>query len=157
MIGAGGRGLLSMKTSLTVHLVRGSDRAMLTHAGTIAELRPEEVDGVLLEKARHVHLGSYFLQRGMQSGLPALFARARRVGATTSVDPGWDPDESWDSGLRDALGETDVFMPNEQELLQIAGKSSLEEALKELAFVPTTVVKRGASGAWMDSIPPGAP
>jgi len=137
----------AVKTGVTVHLVRGTDRAMLTHPGSITALRPDEVDEALLVNTRHVHLGSYFLQEGVQLGLPAIFARAREAKATTSLDPGWDPDERWDSGLREALAHTDVFLPNEQELLALTGNTTLEAALEDLAEIPTVVVKRGASGA----------
>ena len=136
-----------LSTGLTVHLVQGTDRAMLTNMGTIPELRPEEVDEALLENTRHVHLGSYFLQKGMHDSLAGLFAHASTAGATTSLDPGWDPWEEWDAGLREALEETDVFMPNEGELLAIAGEPSTERALGRFAEVPTVVVKRGADGA----------
>jgi sugar/nucleoside kinase (ribokinase family) len=136
-----------VKTGVTVHLVRGTDRAMLTHPGSMAAFRPDEVEEALLANTRHVHLGSYFLQDGVQPGLPVIFARAREAKATTSLDPGWDPDERWDSGLREALAHTDVFLPNEQELLALTGKTTLEAALEDLAEVPTVVVKRGASGA----------
>ncbi len=136
-----------IKTGLTVHLVRGADRAMLTYPGSIAALEPEEVDVFLLRSARHVHVGSYFLQKGIQRGLPLLFERVREVGATTSLDPGWDPEENWDSGLREVLLHTDIFLPNEQELLALARQSTLEGALEHFREIPTTVVKRGASGA----------
>ena len=137
----------TLKTGLTVHLVRGTDRAMLTNVGAIPELRPEDVDGTLLETTRHFHLGCYFLQEGIQPGLAGLFAQARAAGATTSLDPGWDPAENWDSDLRQALRETDIFMPNEQEILRIAGRETVEEAMNEFAEIPTVVVKRGAAGA----------
>lgn len=137
----------TLKTGLTVHLVNGEDRAMLTHPGAMTELRAEDVDPDLLRRARHVHVGSYFLQTGLQAGLPELFARARETGVTTSLDPGWDPAERWNSRLGDVLAATDVFLPNEQELLQITGASSVEEALKELSAVPTVVAKLGATGA----------
>ena len=136
-----------VKTGATVHLVRGTDRAMLTYPGSIAALRPDEVDEDLLADTRHVHLGSYFLQRGLQPGLPDIFARAREAGATTSLDPGWDPGESWDSDLRGVLAHTDVFMPNEQELLALAGSSIVEDALEGFEEIPTMVVKRGDAGA----------
>jgi sugar/nucleoside kinase (ribokinase family) len=136
-----------VKTGVTVHLIRGTDRAMLTYAGSIVALRPDEIDETLLADTRHVHLGSYFLQRGVQQGLPEIFARAREAGATTSLDPGWDPEESWDSDLREVLAHIDVFMPNEQELLALAGSSILEDALEGFEEIPTVVVKRGEAGA----------
>jgi sugar/nucleoside kinase (ribokinase family) len=137
----------SVKTGVTVHFVRGSDRAMLTYPGSIAAMRPDEVNESLLADTRHAHLGSYFLQRGIRPGVPDIFARARAAGATTSLDPGWDPEEKWDSGLREALVHTDVFMPNEQELLALSGAAGLEDALESFEEIPTVVVKRGAAGA----------
>lgn len=136
-----------IKTGLTVHLVRGADRAMLTYPGSIAALSPQEVDMSMLQSARHVHVGSYFLQKSVQRGLPSIFGRAREVGATTSLDPGWDPEEKWNSGLREVLPHTDIFLPNEQELLALARKPTLEEALGSFREIPTIVVKQGASGA----------
>jgi sugar/nucleoside kinase (ribokinase family) len=137
----------SLKTGLTVHLVRGAVRAMLTHPGAMTALRTEEIDERLLRSSRHVHLGSYFLQESIQPGLPRLFARAREAGATTSLDPNWDPAERWDSSIREVLRETDVFLRNGQELLAIAGKAATEAALEEFADIPTIVVKRGSAGA----------
>lgn len=136
-----------IKTGITLHLVREDDRAMLTYPGSIAAMRAEEVGNDLLRTTRHVHVGSYFLQEGLQEGLPELFACAQEAGATTSLDPGWDPAESWNSGLHEVLNHTDVFIPNEQELLAVAGEEDLESALKHFAHVPTVVVKRGAEGA----------
>lgn len=135
-----------VKTGITVHLIRGTDRAMLTHAGSIADLRPEEVDEAILRDTRHVHLGSYFLQQGIQPGLPDIFSHAQEAGATTSLDPGWDPEEGWDSGLREVLAHTDVFLPNEQELLALASKTVLEDALESYENIPTVAVKRGDAG-----------
>jgi sugar/nucleoside kinase (ribokinase family) len=137
----------SLKTGMTIHLVRGDDRAMLTHPGSISELRAEDVDEDLLHSARHVHAGSYYLQEKLQPGLPALFAAARDAGATTSLDPGWDPAEDWDYGLRDVLRNTDFFLPNEQELLEITGAEDLGGAPDRLPEAATLVVKRGADGA----------
>ena len=119
-----------VKTGLTAHLVRGANRAMLTYPGSIAALGPEEVHVSVLRSARHVHVGSYFLQKGIQRGLPLIFERVREAGATTSLDPGWDPEESWNSGLREVLPHTNIFLPNEQELLALARKPTLEEALE---------------------------
>jgi len=75
-------------------------------------------------------VGSYFLQKGIQRGLPLIFERVREAGVTTSLDPGWDPEESWNSGLREVLPHTNIFLPNEQELLALARKPTLEEALE---------------------------
>ena len=135
-------------TGVTVVLARPTDRAILTHAGTIADLRTDLIDPARLERARHVHVSSYFLQQSLAPELPALFERVRAVGATTSVDPNWDPSGRWDGGLRDLLGHIDVFLPNATEATRIAGIDELDDAVLALAERAGVVVaKAGADGA----------
>ena len=138
----------ALKTGLTVILSRVSDRAILTHLGTINALRAEQVNRALLQRARHLHTTSYFLQRTLQAGLPALLSEARSLRCTVSMDTNWDPAESWADGLDQALAQVDVFLPNEQEALAITGRPNISEALTALAQnIPTVVVKLGAMGA----------
>ena len=135
-------------TGVTVVLARPDDRAILTHAGTIADLRVDLIDPTRLGRARHVHVSSYFLQRRLAPKLPALFERVRAGGATTSVDPNWDPAERWDGGLRDLLGRIDVFLPNATEATRIADVTELDDAVLALAERAGVVVaKAGADGA----------
>jgi sugar/nucleoside kinase (ribokinase family) len=135
-------------TGVTVVLARPDDRAILTHAGTIADLRIDLIDRARLERARHVHVSSYFLQQSLAPELPALFGRVRAGGATTSVDPNWDPSGRWDGGLRDLLGHTDVFLPNATEATRIAQVPELADAVLALAERAGVVVaKTGAGGA----------
>ncbi len=138
----------AVKTGITVSLSTAADRALLTYPGSIEALTAERVDRSLLSHARHVHVGSYFLQQGLRTGLPALFAKARAHGLTVSLDTGFDPRQTWDGGLREVLANIDVFLPNEIEAPAIAGAPSPETALDALAAcVPTVVVKLGAKGA----------
>jgi sugar/nucleoside kinase (ribokinase family) len=145
------RGLIvepDRSTGMTVVLARPDDRAILTHPGTIGDLRAELIDPELLAAAGHVHVTSYFLQRRLAPDLPALFERVRASGGTTSVDPNWDPAEQWDGGLRALLPHTDVFLPNATEATHIAGTASLEEAVIVLAADTGVVVaKAGSDGA----------
>ena len=79
-----------------------------------------------------------------------MFARARRLGLTTSLDTNWDPSGRW-AGLAGILAETDVFLPNAAELLAVTGAAALEDAAAMLVKGGTTVVlKDGARGgrAW---------
>ena len=136
------------RTGLTVVLSRPNDRAILTHEGTIADLRAERIPASLLDGARHVHVSSYFLQPHLAPALPALFERVRARGATTSVDPNWDPSGRWDGGLRDLLAHTDVFLPNAAEATRIADVTDLDAAVAALAAVAELIVaKAGAEGA----------
>ncbi|MFL5796616.1 MAG: carbohydrate kinase family protein [Actinomycetota bacterium] len=135
-------------TGFTVVLSKPHDRAILTHPGTISALRGESVDPALLSEARHVHVSSYFLQRGLARDLPGLFDDAHARGATTSIDPNWDPSETWDSGLLDVLTRTDLFLPNATEASRIAHVEQIDRAVLSLARSARIVVaKLGAEGA----------
>lgn len=152
-------------TGLTVVLSRpDGDRALLTFPGTMADLRAADVDGALLARARHVHVSSFYLQAALQPGLPDLLEAVHRQGATTSVDPGWDPAERWEA-IAPALGHVDYLLPNAAECQAIAASLGclpsaptagadwqLREAAAHLAtFGPTVVVKAGADGALVAS------
>ena len=124
------------------------DRAILTHPGTIPTLDVEGVDRGILEAARHVHVSSYFLQRSLAPDLPALLEDVHASGATTSLDPNWDPEEAWDGGLDRVLSRTDVFLPNETEAVRIARADDLDDAARTLARSARLVVaKIGPDGA----------
>lgn len=153
----------NLRTGLSVILASGDDRAILTYPGTIPELAFEEIDSRLLAQARHLHLASYFIQSRLRPDVPRLLNLAHELGLTTSLDTNYDPAEGWDGGLREALAQVDIFLPNEVELQKIAGIPALEPALDWAAGqVGVTVVKRGKQGAaarsgdrviWMDAIP----
>lgn len=138
-----------VRTGVTVVLVRGSDRAMLTAPGTITDLTPELVDRRLLRAARHVHVSSYFLQDGLRPGLVDLLREAREAGASTSIDPNWDPREQWNGGLLGLLGDVTILFVNAEEAKRIARVGDIEEAARALSRDGTVVVvvKLGAEGA----------
>ena len=135
-------------TGITVIMSAIDDRAMLTAPGTIGDLRSELIDPGVLASARHVHVSSFFLQRGLAPDLARLFGEAHDAGATTSLDPNWDPTGAWDGGLTDLLSSVDVFLPNAMEAMRLARISDLDQALSRLRMrAPLIVVKAGADGA----------
>jgi sugar/nucleoside kinase (ribokinase family) len=136
----------AQRTGFTVVLSKPEgDRAMLTHTGSISSLTAGAVD---VSTASHVHVASLFLQTALAPGLPDLFRAARAAGSTTSVDPNWDPAERWDGGLRELLPLTDLFLPNGEEAMRIAGRDDPREAARALAaHGPLVAVKLGAAGA----------
>jgi sugar/nucleoside kinase (ribokinase family) len=136
-------------TGATVILTSGRDRAMLTAMGSIGAFEPEMVPDALLDRARHLHVGGFYLQERSRDRLPAWFAEVRARGLTTSFDTNWDPTEHWDGGVRAMLRAADVFLPNEAEATRIAGVDGAEAAAITLADVggSIVVVKRGAAGA----------
>jgi sugar/nucleoside kinase (ribokinase family) len=137
----------ALRTGVTASLSTTQDRALVTFPGAMAELREEDIKDGLLEKSDHLHVSSYYLQRGLRPGCKRLFARAAEAGLTTSLDPGFDPDQRWGDDLLDTLREVDIFLPNEEELLAITGQSVVKDALMALQNGRTrTIVKRGRRG-----------
>ena len=135
-------------TGASVILGNGTDRAILTALGTISDTRATDVPGTLLRRARHVHVGSLFLQPGLGTDVPGLFRAARAGGATTSLDPNWDPSGAWDGGFAAALAQTDVVLPNDGEAVRLTGAADAETAARTLAGDSRiAVVKLGAAGA----------
>ncbi len=138
----------SASTGVTVILSRPGDRAILTFPGTIAALSADGVIPDLVARTRHLHVASYFLQTSLIPGLARLFGQARDAGASTSIDPNWDPSECWDGGLRAVLAVTDLFLPNAEEATRIAGRADPADAARALARLgPVVAVKLGAEGA----------
>jgi sugar/nucleoside kinase (ribokinase family) len=138
----------SIASGVTLLLPHGGERHILTYPGTIAELSVASLNIEYLEQARHFHLSSLYLQRGLQEGLPQLFARFKSAGLTISLDTNDDPDDEWGAPLYELLPYVDVFLPSESEICRIVGTSDLDRAVASLAArVPTIVVKRGGRGA----------
>jgi len=138
----------SLATGATIVLNFGEDRAMVTHPGAMDHLSVAEISTEQLQRARHLHFSSYFLQPGMKSGIAKLFRQARESGLTTSFDAQWDPAEKWDIDLPNILPYVDVFLPNKVEALHLTGESDLSTALAQLArWGNTVVVKLGDQGS----------
>jgi len=135
-------------TGITVSLACGGDRAMVTQMGAIATLSADEIDDAMLESARHLHVGSFFLQNALRPGLADLFDRAHRLGLTTSLDIGWDDTGCWDYGIHEVLARTDILFPNESEAQALSGCKDVTDAAQALGkYCPVSVVKNGGKGA----------
>lgn len=132
----------------------GRDRSFLSALGAMAGLQEAAVPAESLA-ARFVLLSGYFLLPGLRGeAARELLARARRAGARTALDTGWDP-AGWSAGTRaevlELLGGVDVFLPNADELRALHGddRCADEDAARAVAdrTGATVVVKRGALGA----------
>jgi sugar/nucleoside kinase (ribokinase family) len=135
------------QTGLTLWMSRQGRRAGVTYPGSIASLHAKQITDEHLQKARHLHVGAYFLQNGLHAGAAALFQRAKTFGLTTSLDCNYDPAERWDSNIFKVLRHTDIFLPNEQEARLLTGLAEVRAAARKLAKqVRIVIVKRGARG-----------
>ena len=137
------------ETALTLCLTKPcGDRSILTYMGKMDTVLGEWIDE-LLGRTRHVHVCSYYLLKSLQSLYPVLLKKAKERGVSVSLDTNWDPEEKWDGGIGEILKYVDVFLPNEQEILSISGKKTIDEALKQVnKFVPLIAVKCGQWGAY---------
>ena len=137
----------SVSTGMSVILSTATDRAILTHVGSMNCLRADQITGELLARSRHIHVASYFLQSAEQPGLPDLFRRAHALGLSTSLDPNWDPSGKW-TGFDELLPCVDVFLPNENEALAMTDSATDAQALAYLSHKCAWVaIKLGPRGA----------
>jgi sugar/nucleoside kinase (ribokinase family) len=135
-------------TALTVILIRGGDRAILTAPGTLPRFGVDDIDPGLAADARHVHIGSFYLQPRLAQGLPDWLHALRDRGVTVSLDTNDDPSGRWGGGIEATLAEVDVFLPNEAEACAITGRPDVTAAASRLAeLTRLPVVKCGAAGA----------
>ncbi len=135
-------------TGATIVLYVDEDRANTTYPGAMDLLTPDDIKTEDLNKARHLHFSSYFLQPGMWKGLGQLFRKARELGLTTSFDMQWDPRETWDLDIVNILPYVNVFLPNEMELLSLTGKKDLKAAIEFVKkYTDILVIKRGNKGS----------
>jgi sugar/nucleoside kinase (ribokinase family) len=135
-------------TGLTVILPQRKDRYILTYPGTMSDMSVKDLDLNYVFGAKHLHLSSYFLQKGMRPGLVELFRKAKEAGLSTSLDTNDDPENKWERDLLDILKYVDVLFPNDREAKKMARTEDLSQAINILAgLAKVVVVKRGASAA----------
>ena len=139
----------SEQTGVTISLVYPGDRLLLTRLGSMAAVDGTVLAGVDFTGFRHVHCGSLFLLDRLRADLPEILTRARKAGCSVSLDPGWDPAETWDrTALAAVLPLVDVILPNQAEALAMTGAAKPEAALAELRAMGAARVamKNGAEG-----------
>jgi ribokinase len=134
-------------TGLSVHLLKGDDRAILTQAGAIDDLDVDAACRAIGEaRPRHVHIASVFLIGALRARGAEVLEAARAVGAGISVDTNYDPAERFDAP--EWLRDVDVLLPNAAEACALARADDVEAAARRLGERgATVVVKLGAEGA----------
>jgi sugar/nucleoside kinase (ribokinase family) len=142
----------SLRTGATVVLNYDNDRANVTYPGAMEQLRLSDLPIEKFAAAKHLHVASCFLQKGLKKDLASLFRKVKEYGLSTSLDPQWDPEENWDLDLKEILPLVDVFLPNEGELLHLTKQDNVEAALSMLAgYGNITAVKLGSRGSIISS------
>lgn len=139
-------------TGITIALTYSHDRALLTVPGAMTLFDGTVLTPELLSHYTHLHIGSFFLQEGLQPQIARVFTDAHTAGLTTSLDVGWDPVETWFNNpyLAPALAQTDDFFPNSDETAALA----TDPLMLAAQVGGTLVVKQGRDGAtayWNES------
>jgi sugar/nucleoside kinase (ribokinase family) len=142
------RKLKGKTTGLSVILPQRKERFILTYPGTMYDLTNKELDMTHVLNARHLHLSSYFLQKGMRPHLIDIFRKAKDAGLSTSLDTNDDPEDRWSGDIHLLLRYVDILLPNERELRKLTQLDDVEKAADVLAAkVRILVIKRGSQGA----------
>ena len=142
------RRLPGKTTGLTVIVPQGKQRFILTYPGAMHEMTDRELDLSYVLNAKHLHVSSYFLQKGIRPHLAGIFRKAKEAGLSTSLDTNDDPEDRWSGDIDLLLKHVDILLPNEREACRLAQADEVERAAQVLApKVPVLVIKRGGEGA----------
>lgn len=135
-------------TGLTVILPQRKERYILTYPGTMYEMSGHDLDLSYVFDAKHLHLSSYFLQKGLRPDLIEIFRKAKDAGLTTSLDTNDDPEGRWSGDIQLLLKYVDILLPNEREACKLAKTEDVDKATEILSQkVLVLVIKRGSQGA----------
>jgi sugar/nucleoside kinase (ribokinase family) len=142
------RRMQNKTTGLSVILPQRKQRYILTYPGTMFDMSERDLDLNYVFSAKHLHVSSYFLQKGLRASLIDVFRRAKEAGLTTSLDTNDDPENRWSTEIQLLLKYTDILLPNEREACKLARTEKVEQAADVLSQkVPVLVIKRGSQGA----------
>jgi sugar/nucleoside kinase (ribokinase family) len=135
-------------TGISIILSTGTDRAILTYPGTIRRLEYSDINQEIILHARHLHVGSYYMQEALRPDLSRLFDLAHEGGLSVSLDTNYDPLNEWHDSLDQILEKVDIFLPNSVECCGIAGMANLDQAVDYLRTrIKYLGVKIGEKGA----------
>ncbi|MBC7219155.1 MAG: carbohydrate kinase family protein [Hadesarchaea archaeon] len=142
------------KTGVSLAMVRGGDRSIITHRGANATLSLADLKGFKMD-AELVHLPSFFILERLRPSYVKIEKWARKAGALISFDTGWDPSGRWSrtKHLLKALRGCDFFLPNLHEARSILNKprGNPKELAEELLLmgIKTVAIKLGHRGAFV--------
>jgi ribokinase len=99
-----------------------------------------------------VHISGLYMLPKLQRELPSLLRRLHRIGAKISFDPGWNPN-GFNKTARQRfyrlLSFIDFYEPNDAELKQLTGETSIQSAKERLraTFHGILALKLGRKGS----------
>lgn len=128
------------------------ERTFVHYPGVSNEVREEDVDFGIVEKARILHFGGPFLLAQLDGEpIARIFRRARSLGKITSMDTAWDGKGRWLKLIEPSLKHLDIIHASIEEAHAISGKDEPREMAKffQSCGVGTVVIKMGAQGCYV--------
>lgn len=140
-------------TALTIALVNSKgERTFLHQPGVNRRALASVIDFAphLLQHGKpwHYHLANPFALPAFREYAAASLRAARELGATTSLDTGWDSKGRWLEDLGPCLSLLDILFVNDREAEHLTGKTApmdMTSALHTLG-IRRTVLKLGEQG-----------
>ncbi|TWT58762.1 putative sugar kinase YdjH [Thalassoglobus neptunius] len=129
--------------------VHGEDRRFIHAVGANTQLTGNEVSNELLSSAKALVVGGFGLNPSLSGeNVRDLFSRARDSSVVTVLDVVLDDVDMCRTMLKDALPETDYFLPNSDEARLLTGTSDIQQQARILLDwgARAVVITRGASG-----------
>ncbi len=118
-----------------------------------ADVSPEQIDlqHPIFQRACAIYFGGTVKQKKLIKHFPRLLQSIRKAGIKVVLDPNrFSPGspENLTELIRDSLKYVDCYLPNEEEVKQVAGKDTVSEAIETIMSYGVTVlaVKQGARG-----------
>ncbi|MCW5963245.1 MAG: carbohydrate kinase family protein [Bryobacterales bacterium] len=117
---------MAASTAITIALVNAKgERAFLHHPGVNQVALDGTVEFQACELSKdvpwHYHLANPFALPAFREHAAPSLLRANRMGATTSLDTGWDSKGRWLEDLEACLPLVDLLFINDREAEQITG------------------------------------
>ncbi len=137
------------ETTTVVCLVHPSgDRMFLHRPGASSDVDPDRLQFDDGPSFTHFHFANPFALPVARYHARELFARARAVGLTTSLDTGWDSMGRWSLDIDSCLPDVDLLFVNESEARMLTGHDDPERAASVLQErgAAEVVVKLGGRG-----------
>jgi len=134
-------------TGVTVNLIQDRIRTQVTYPGTIEAFDGAGLDRSALADVDHVHFAGPYLQTRFRPRVTYVLEIAKDLGASTSLDPQWDPTGRWEF-MDEWLPLLSYLFVNEDEAMSITGSESAAQACRSLGErTACPVVKTGKDGA----------
>ncbi len=140
------------QTSATLIVnVKGEDRRFIHAVGANADFTGTEIPAAAIENAKVVAVGGFGLNPALSgANVRTLFRQARRGGAATVLDVVIGDVAPVPGMLREALPETDLFLPNHDEACLLTGCTDPWEQADQFRTLGarTVVITSGRNGAF---------